>query len=124
MSDNEHGIAHTASKTVLLGTFGALLVLTLVTVLATKIDLGPSRNLMLALTIAVIKATLVVLFFMHLLYDKVFHSVLVVGGILAAALFVGIAVMDSGEYQDQVHWNAKDPNAKPSSPWGPAKTYE
>jgi cytochrome c oxidase subunit 4 len=103
--DHEHGLAHVAQVKVLLGTWIALMILTTVTVLATKIDFGASLNLAIAMAIAVTKATLVVLFFMHLFYDKLFHSVLLVGGILAASLFVGFALMDSGQYQQDLLWN-------------------
>lgn len=107
--DDEHGLAHVASMKMLLGTFGALLVLTILTVLATKIDLGRGPNLALAMFIATIKATLVVLFFMHLVYDKLFHSIGVICGILFAALFVWFVMTDTGEYQDQIHWDTKKP---------------
>jgi cytochrome c oxidase subunit 4 len=113
---DDHGLAHVAAPKVLLGTLGALMFLTVITVTATKIDLGPAYNLALAMAIAVVKATLVVLFFMHLRYDKLFHSVLVVGGILAAALFVGFALMDSGQYQSSIIW---DPSNPPPPPMGP-----
>jgi cytochrome c oxidase subunit 4 len=103
--DHEHGIAHVASVKVLLGTWIALMFLTVITVAATKIDLGPSLNLALAMAIAVVKATLVVLFFMHLFYDKLFHTVLLVGAVLAATLFVGFALMDSSQYQDSLQWS-------------------
>lgn len=114
--DEHHGLAHTASLKVLLGTGGSLLLLTILTVLATRIDLGTNWNLALAMFIAVVKATLVVLFFMHLKYDKVFHSVIFVGAILAAALFVGYALLDSNQYQDTVIW---DPLNPPVAPIGP-----
>lgn len=104
--EHAHGIAHVAEKKVLLGTWIALMILTILTVSATNIDLGPNWNLALAMFIAVIKATLVCLFFMHLFYDKLFHTVIIVGGILAAALFVGFALMDSGQYQESIVWNA------------------
>ncbi|MFN0248483.1 MAG: cytochrome C oxidase subunit IV family protein [Kofleriaceae bacterium] len=114
--DDHHGIAHVASIKVLVSTGGALLFLTIVTVLATKIDLGPNMNLALAMFIAVIKATLVVLFFMHLKYDKIFHSVVFLSAILAAALFVGFTLMDSGQYQNTNIWN---PDSPPPAPMGP-----
>ena len=114
--DDHHGIAHTASIKVLVGTGGTLLLLTIVTVLATKIDLGSSLNLAVAMVIAVIKATLVVLFFMHLKYDKIFHSVVFLSAILAASLFVGFTLMDTGQYQ---HTNIWDPDAPPPAPVGP-----
>jgi cytochrome c oxidase subunit 4 len=99
-----HGLGHVVSMKVLFGTWGALMFLTLVTVAATRIDLGSNMNLALAMAIAVIKATLVVLFFMHLFYDRLFHSVLVIGGLLAASLFVGFTLMDSSQYQESVLW--------------------
>ena len=104
--DDHHGLAHVAKKRVLLGTWIALMFLTAITVGATMVDFGPSINLAIAMAIAVTKATLVCLFFMHLFYDKLFHSVLVIGGILAASLFVGFALMDSGQYQETIIWNA------------------
>ncbi|KAB2903705.1 MAG: hypothetical protein F9K40_07120 [Kofleriaceae bacterium] len=114
--EHGHGIAHVAAIKVLLGTWIALMILTIITVAATKIDLGTNWNLALAMAIAVIKATLVVLFFMHLAYDKLFHTVLVVGGLLAAALFVGFALMDSGQYQHTVIWDTDRPPAAPIGP--------
>ena len=114
--DEHHGLAHTASIKVLIGTGGTLLMLTLVTVLATKIDFGASINLAIAMFIAVVKATLVVLFFMHLKYDKVFHTVVFVSAILAAALFVGFTLMDTGQYQQSNIWDTDNP---PVAPYGP-----
>jgi len=114
--DHGHGLSHVASTKVLLGTGGALLVLTAITVLATKVDFGSSVNLALAMFIAVVKATLVVLFFMHLKYDKLFHTVIFVSAILAAALFVGFTLMDSGQYQSSNIW---DPDNPPAAPIGP-----
>lgn len=114
--DDHHGISHVASTKVLLGTGGSLLFLTIVTVLATKVDFGSSMNLALAMFIAVIKATLVVLFFMHLKYDKIFHTVIFMSAVLAAALFVGFTLMDSGQYQQTNIWN---PDAPPAAPVGP-----
>lgn len=118
-ADDHHGISHVASVKVLVGTGGALLLLTLVTVGATKFDFGPSMNLALAMLIAVVKATLVVLFFMHLKYDKVFHTVIFMSAVLAAALFVGFTLMDSGQYQQSNIWN---PDAPPQAPYGPRPT--
>lgn len=117
--DDHHGLSHVASIKVLVGTGGTLLLLTLVTVAATKIDLGPSLNLALAMVIAVIKATLVVLFFMHLKYDKLFHTVVFISAILAASLFVGFTLMDSGQYQHTNIWNPDNP---PLAPIGPRPT--
>lgn len=117
--DDHHGIAHTASIKVLVGTGGALLVLTLVTVLATKVDFGANINLAIAMFIAVVKATLVILFFMHLKYDKLFHTVIFMSAILAAALFVGFTLMDTGQYQNTNIWQPDTPIQAPIGPRWP-----
>jgi cytochrome c oxidase subunit 4 len=117
--DDHHGLSHVASLKVLLGTGGTLLMLTLVTVLATKIDFGANINLALAMFIAVTKATLVILFFMHLKYDRLFHTVVFVSALLAASLFVGFTLMDSNQYQQTNIWN---PDAPPAAPIGPRPT--
>lgn len=117
---DDHGLAHTAAIKVLLATGGALLMLTIITVVSSKIDFGgASINLAIAMVIAVTKATLVVLFFMHLRYDRLFHSVIFVSAVLAAALFVGFTLMDSGQYQHTNIWN---PSAPPPAPIGPRPT--
>jgi cytochrome c oxidase subunit IV len=115
-SHEDHGLAHVATIKTLVATGGSLLVLTLVTVLATKIDFGANINLAIAMVIAVTKATLVILFFMHLRYDRLFHSVVFVSALLAACLFVGFTLMDSSQYQ---HTNIWTPEAPPLAPIGP-----
>jgi cytochrome c oxidase subunit IV len=117
--DDHHGIAHVAAIKVLCATGGTLLALTLLTVMATKIDFGANINLAVAMVIAVTKATLVVLFFMHLRYDRLFHSVIFVSALLAASLFVGFTLMDTGQYQQTNIWNPLEP---PSAPNGPRPT--
>ena len=116
---DDHGISHVAAAKVLLATGGSLLVLTLVTVLATKIDFGANINLAIAMVIAVTKATLVILFFMHLRYDKLFHTVIFVSAVLAASLFVGFTLMDTSQYQQTNIWH---PEAPPAAPIGPRPT--
>lgn len=117
--DHEHGISHVASVKTLLGTGLTLLFLTIITVLATKVDFGANINLAIAMVIAVTKATLVVLFFMHLRYDKLFHTVIFVSAICAASLFVGFTLMDSSQYQHTNIWHPQDP---PAAPVGPRPT--
>src|SRR5262249_49376796 len=117
--DPHHGLSHVATIKVLVTTGATLLALTLVTVLATKIDFGANINLAIAMAIAVFKATLVILFFMHLRYDRLFHSVSSAAGILAASLFVGFTLMDSNQYQQT---NIGNPDAPPAAPIGPRPT--
>jgi cytochrome c oxidase subunit 4 len=117
--DHEHGISHVASVKTLVGTGGTLLMLTILTVLATRIDFGANINLAIAMVIAVTKATLVILFFMHLRYDRLFHTVVFVSAICAASLFVGFTLMDSSQYQ---HTNIWSPSEPPAAPVGPRPT--
>jgi cytochrome c oxidase subunit IV len=119
--DAHHGISHVAAIKVLLATGGTLLLLTLLTVAATRIDFGANINLAVAMVIAVTKATLVILFFMHLRYDRLFHTVVFVSAILAASLFVGFTLMDTGQYQQTNIWH---PTAPPAPPFGPRATTE
>lgn len=85
----------------LFAVWGALLVLTGVTVAVTWVDLG-TYNLWIALAIAGIKASLVVLYFMHLRYDHPFNAIVFITALLFVVLFVGLALMDSYEYQPQI----------------------
>jgi cytochrome c oxidase subunit 4 len=107
MSSNDHahgGLAHIMPKKVLLGVWGALMLLTALTVSAHAVDFGPGFNLMVAMGIATVKATLVVLFFMHLLYDRGFHTIVLLTSLLFVFLFVSFALMDSGQYQRDINW--------------------
>jgi cytochrome c oxidase subunit 4 len=83
---------------VLLGTAGALLVLTAVTVAVSRIDLG-AMNVAVALGIASLKAVLVALFFMHLKYEHRFHLVVLAGATLFAVLLVAFVLFDTAQYQ-------------------------
>jgi cytochrome c oxidase subunit 4 len=102
---DDHGLSHVATKKVLWTTWIVLMILTVVTVLVTKVDLGGGGNLLVAMVIATIKAGLVCAFFMHLRYDKLIHTVVFLSALLFAILFVGITLMDTGQYQDSVIWD-------------------
>ena len=60
---------HISPKTTYYAIFGALMVLTAITVSIAFINLGP-LNFPVALGIAILKATLVILFFMHVKYSS------------------------------------------------------
>lgn len=83
---------HIVQKNTYFLIFGALMVGTLLTVLAARTDLDhifPGANTVVALTIAVIKATLVVLYFMHVRYStRLIWVVLVAGFFWLGILFV------------------------------------
>src|SRR5262249_54184595 len=81
-------MSHTASKNLYYLIFGALIVLTLATVGFDYIDLGRA-NLFVALVIAVSKATLVVLFFMHAYWsERLVHVTIMSSLAFLAFLFI------------------------------------
>jgi cytochrome c oxidase subunit IV len=110
---DDHGAGHVLPMKVLLGTWGALMVLTVVTVTVRSIDLGADLNLLVAMIIATVKATLVCLYFMHLRYDKMFHTVVFISAILLATLFVTFTLMDGSQYQSDVTWEKDDLSPTP-----------
>jgi cytochrome c oxidase subunit 4 len=99
-SHSEHAHSapgHIVSPLFLGGVLAALLVLTFVTVAITWVDLG-KLNLWAAMIIAVIKASLVVLFFMHLYWDKPIIGIVFIFSLLLAALFVGLSMVDTTQW--------------------------
>jgi len=93
--------AHAVPLPVLSAVLAALLLMTLLTVAAARFDLG-SWNLIIALGIATIKAALVVLFFMHLRYDNPFYAVVFITALLFVALFLGLTLLDTTQYQPDI----------------------
>ncbi len=73
--------------------FSLLIVLTLTTVGVATVDLGP-MNIVAALLIAAIKATLVILFFMHLRYSKPLVSLVVFAALLWLAIMITLMLTD------------------------------
>ena len=70
-----------------------LLVGTAVTVWVAQVDLGP-WSLAVALTIAVIKATLVVLFFMHMKYSHRLNWIFFAAAIIWLILLISMVLVD------------------------------
>lgn len=73
---------------------GGLFVLTGITVGVSFIPLG-GWNVVVALGIATLKASLVALFFMHLLYDKKIFMVVFVAAILFVGIFIIFTMFDT-----------------------------
>ena len=92
------GHVHVVPPKVLLGVYAGLLVLTVLTVAVTGINLG-KFNIWLALGVAVAKAALVALYFMHLRWDAPINGIILIVSLVFVAIFIGIAVMDSNEYR-------------------------
>ena len=84
---------HVVPLPIYLGVFAALMVGTAVTVWAAHMDFG-MMNTPVALLIACTKATLVILFFMHVKYSERLVSVIVAVSILFLFILFGITLSD------------------------------
>ncbi len=73
--------------------FVALLVLLVLTIVAVEIE-DPAWNLVVALTIAVTKAALIVLFFMHVRYNTFVIRAVVLSGFLWLAILFTFTMSD------------------------------
>jgi cytochrome c oxidase subunit IV len=111
MSESHDELGHVVSLKILFGVFAALLGLTVITVAAIKVDLG-EFNIVVAMAVATAKAALVVLYFMHLRWDKGFNRVAFFGGLVFFGLFMAIAMMDTNAYKSDVIWKEHVLNAK------------
>jgi cytochrome c oxidase subunit 4 len=85
--------AHTPSRKPYFLTCAFLLVMTLITYVVAKFDLGPLNDIV-ALGIAVLKATAVVLFFMHVRHSSKLTKLTVVSGFLWLAFMIFITLSD------------------------------
>jgi cytochrome c oxidase subunit IV len=101
----DYGLSHhvVTVKTYLL-VFSALLVLTAITVAVAFQHLGDPWNDVVALAIAVTKATLVVLFFMHVKWSSPMVKLSVVTAVVFLVLLLGITWSD--------YWARKAPAVK------------
>ena len=73
--------------------FLALMVGTFLTVYAAGKDFGP-MNVVIALVIATVKATLVILFFMHGKYSSKRTKLVIVAGFFWLAIMLGLTIQD------------------------------
>src|SRR5689334_11494454 len=89
-SDSTH---HIVPVGVYLGVFLALIIGTIVTTAVAYIDLG-RFNVVVALTIAVCKATLVILFFMHVKYSPRLTKLVVIAGIFWLIILLTVTETD------------------------------
>lgn len=90
-------VPHVTPFPIYMKTFGALLVLTAVTVGVSYVNLGTTVNLIIALFIATIKATVVAALFMHLIADHRFHTIILVSGFVFLGIFVAFTMFDTEE---------------------------
>ena len=86
---------HIVSPKIYVAIFLALIVLTGTTAAVAFVDLGPF-NIVVALAIATIKASLVVLFFMHARYIPGRTQLVIIAGIFWLAIMLSLTLIDYG----------------------------
>lgn len=93
---NEHSTEHLhiLPLRIYFSVAAALLVFTAITVAVAQFQFG-EYNLLIAMIIAAIKATLVALFFMHLKYDNKIYATVFVGSLLFLAVFIIFTMFDT-----------------------------
>jgi cytochrome c oxidase subunit IV len=84
---------HVTSRKVYFLVFAALMVLTLTTWLVAQVNLGWANDVV-ALTIAVTKAVLVLLFFMHVRYSTRMTILTAAAGFFWLAILIGLTLSD------------------------------
>ncbi|QQS48458.1 MAG: cytochrome C oxidase subunit IV family protein [Acidobacteriota bacterium] len=93
----EHTEHHIVPIKVYVAVFLALMVFTAITVAVASFPLeniwGP-LNIIVALTVAVIKATLVILYFMHVRYSSRLTQVIIVAGIFWLIILLAFTLAD------------------------------
>ncbi|MEX1123285.1 MAG: cytochrome C oxidase subunit IV family protein [Balneolales bacterium] len=90
MSENHHVVP---LKTLLYNA-GALLILTIVTVAVTWINIPEPFNVVLAIAIACVKASLVAFIFMNLYWDTKFNTMVFLSSIVFLLVFIFITLLD------------------------------
>ncbi|MFQ5608289.1 MAG: hypothetical protein ACE5GA_10105, partial [Candidatus Zixiibacteriota bacterium] len=65
-------------------------------------------NMVVAMFVAALKATLVALFFMHLFYDNKIYMIIFISSLLFLAIFIIFTMYDT-ERRDSVHLQASSP---------------
>ncbi len=110
--------AHPVSVKLLVTVFVALILLTILTVVSAG-QLPRPFGLWVAMGIATVKAALVMLFFMHMFWDKPFNIMAFMSSLLFASLFISMTLMDTGHYQDTIDQFPREPVAQPAAPAQP-----
>jgi cytochrome c oxidase subunit 4 len=78
-----------------------LLILTAITVAIAQVDMG-RLNIVGAIGVATIKASIVALWFMHLRYDKRFNFFIMIGSLAFVVWMVGYILFDTTLYQHNI----------------------
>jgi len=93
MAETKESVGHIVPAKLYVTIWAILMAMTITTVLVARADIGPF-NVVVALVIATIKATLVVLFFMHLRYSPKLTMATVVAAMFFLFLLLGLTMTD------------------------------
>ena len=85
---------HIVSRQLYYRVYATLLALTLLTIGIAFLDLGGSLNTVVAITIAICKALLVLLFFMHVRYSSRLTWICVGAGVFWLVLLLSLTISD------------------------------
>jgi len=85
--------AHILPKRIYYTIYGILILCTFLTVQIAFFDLGP-LNTIAAIGIAILKATLVILYFMHVKYSSRLTAAVVAGSVFWLAILVALTMTD------------------------------
>jgi cytochrome c oxidase subunit 4 len=94
VTNPEHADHHIVSPIQYSMVFGGLLLGTLITVLAAKVDLPGVLNPVVALAIACTKAVVVILFFMHVKYQSKLIKMTVAAGFFTFLVLIMMTLSD------------------------------
>jgi len=94
-ADNADGMhhPHVVPAKMLVGVLVALFFLTFITVAVSRFDFG-SANMLVAMAIAAVKASLVMAIFMHLRWDTAINNIVFLGSFLFLALLFIFTLAD------------------------------
>lgn len=86
---------HISSDKILLSVAGGLFILTILTVGVHYLALPSPWSIIVAMIVAVMKASLVALFFMNLYWDEKFNLMVLLFSFVFLALLVGFTMLDT-----------------------------
>ena len=94
-----YGPHHVTSTKTFVNVLLALLFLTIITVAASRVDFG-AANLLIAMLIASVKASLVIAIFMHVKWDTAINKVVFLGSFLFLSLLLIFTLTDQATRGD------------------------
>lgn len=93
MSEHDHAEVHIAPVKAYVGIFLTLVCLTLITVAVSHLNMY-KFTIFVAMLIATVKATLVLLYFMHIRYEKALYAYMIAAVLATYGIFVALTFLD------------------------------